>query len=404
MKTIIILIAIVSLNISAVMAQVTTSSTTKKTNVSIHTDSDDSKKSNVSISISSTDDYYSFSAKYSGDKDDELKDLLKKEMGTQNLKESKGKYTWEVNSGNEQVYEIELKNGKLSMEIDKTIASKSLIEKFEQLGKTARTIITGKDEEDREMERVQREADRLQRDADRMRREAERLRDQAVRDADRLSREAERLAREAARAGNIARHSGGVSSGILKLLNDSKTYFDGKDTDHNWILPKLDNDLSSQLLMDGLISSSEDINLTKDGSGIYINGNKLNSSETSKYNSLFKDHKVPDNMYLSFNKQGHHIVIIDEKADVEELLNAMKKANYISSISEKLKLEINGNSVVKNGRTLSHSDVLAYNGLLQKHKVIPAPGKILEIMAPGNYKLGYTIDDKAHLGTWIMQN
>ncbi len=211
-------------------------------NTSYSNSNSDNKGGNVSISSSSSSDSYSFSAKHSGAKDSELKDLITKEMGTNNLTTSNGRSQWNVNSGDEMVYEIELRKGRLTIDVDKTIASPSLVKKIESLGKMARTVITGKTEASQKAARLQREADRLKREADRMQREAERMKREEARiqqhvdrmkiqntaryqaDAKRFNEEAKRLASEASEMDTKARHLGGVSNTVRTLLKQERTF------------------------------------------------------------------------------------------------------------------------------------------------------------------------------------
>ena len=196
MKTIAIVILnmVLFLSGNALAIAQTGSTHSDKTSSSTNYSSSDSDRqnSNVSISSSNTDDSYSFIAKYSGSKDSELKDLIIKEMGSNNLTSTNGKSRWIANSGDEEVYEIELRKGRLTMDVDKNIASPSLVKKIESLGKMAKTIITGKTEASEKAAKMQREADRLKREADRMQREADRMK----REEGRIQKNADRIKRE----------------------------------------------------------------------------------------------------------------------------------------------------------------------------------------------------------------
>ncbi|MGJ8666490.1 MAG: hypothetical protein ACSHW7_09010 [Patiriisocius sp.] len=366
-------------------------------------DDDKGSGGNVSISTSSSDDSYSFRLRYDGSKDDQIKKLLYKEMGTNNLESKGGKDVWITNSGGEEVYEIKFSKGKLNMDVDKEIASETITSKIEEIGKSVRTIITGKDEGDREAERLQREADRLKRDADRMRREADRLQQQEQRNIDRIKREADRLAREAARAGDNARRSGGVSEVVKQLLNDNKTSYDGIEKGTAWVLPKLLPLFRKQLLTDGLISNEDEINILNEQNGMYVNGVKVSNAQMGNYNSLFKKQGIRGDYYFSLNTSRNNIVLLDDNANIESILVALRKTGVISNNYDKLVLEINGNSVLKNGERLSASNVKLINEILISENVIPAPGKTFEIKGKGNYSLGYNLSNgRAHLGMWQM--
>ena len=69
-----------------------------------------------------------------------------------------------------------------------------------------------------------------------------------------------------------------------------------------------------------------------------------------------------------------------------------------------MKLEINGDSTVLNGTQLSAAKVKTINKLLNAHNIIPVPGKEIQLMKKGSYKLGYSIGERTHIGTWGMEH
>lgn len=383
----------------------------------------DNQNSNVSISISSTDDSYSFRAKYSGSKDSELKDLITKEMGTNNLTSTNGKSRWIANSGDEEVYEIELRKGRLNMDVDKNIAAPSLVKKIESLGKMVKVIITGKTEASQKAARMQREADRLKREADRMQREADRMKreqERIQRNADRIKRnntaryqedakrfkeEAKRLASEADEMDVRARHLGGVSNTVRTLLRNERTFYDqsSQDSGSSWVWPKIQKALIPMLLSDGFIYNERTVNFAMDNSGTYINGKKMGETKRSRYTKLFKSNGIGNNVDFSFNKENDHIVII-ESVELEGLAQELIKRGVISSLKDKTKIEINGYSVIKDGRSLNKGEVANFNKMLLKYRAIPAPGKILEFTGKGGYKIGYSIGSRTHVGTWVFED
>lgn len=400
-------------------ASKTTTSTSYSTSVS--TDGVEDQNQNVSVSVSNTDNSYSFRARYSGAKDQELKELIIKEMGTNNLTTTNGKLKWNLTSGNADVYEIELRNGKLTMEVEKNRASPSLVEKIVSLGKSAKTIITGKSDASMEAERMQREADRLKREAERMQREADRMKREEERlqretdrlnktqtslyekDAERFTEEAKKLTSEAAQLTEEARHKGGVSSTIKNLLNEDRTRFDGRSISKGiWVWPTVQKELIASLLSDKLITSEASVHLTKDVSGLYINGVKLKETSEKKYNALFSNYGITHNNYFSFDKEQDHIVIINEAIHLNELVRDLKSLGLISSINDKISIELNGATIIKNGESLNAQKVAHYNALFLKHNVITAPGKTIAFMGNGGYKIGYSLGPKSHIGTWVF--
>ena len=103
-------------------------------------------------------------------------------------------------------------------------------------------------------------------------------------------------------------------------------------------------------------------------------------------------------------KKGAHIIVISGPIKVERFFKDLKDEGYITSLAEKFKLEINGATVVHNGIVLSKEKVAIYNGLLQKNGIIPAPGKIVEIIKVNNYQVGYHLKGRGLLGTFVRND
>ncbi len=129
----------------------------------------------------------------------------------------------------------------------------------------------------------------------------------------------------------------------------------------------------------------------------------MSESKHSKYLKLFKNNGIGKNVDFSFNKDGDHIVII-ESAEIEDLAQELIRKGIITSLKAKTKIEINGESVIKNGQAFNKTEVANFNKLLLKYRVIPAPGKILEFTGKGSYKLGYSIGSRTHVGTWVFED
>jgi len=118
---------------------------------------------------------------------------------------------------------------------------------------------------------------------------------------------------------------------------------------------------------------------------------------------LFKNNDIGKNVDFTFNKDGGHIVII-ESVELEGLAQELINRGIISSLKDKTKIEINGYSVIKNGRSLSKGEVANFNKMLLKYRAIPAPGKILVFTGKGGYKIGYSIGGRTHVGTWVFED
>jgi len=414
MKTIVLIVLSFALSVTTMIAQRSPTPPTPP-NVSVHSEetksstsysynvSDDDQDTNTSISSSNSDNDYSFRARYTKKKDSEIKEHLLKELGRNNLTERDGKMIWEAKAGNDDVYEVELRPGKLTMDVDKRIASNSLTEKMVKLGKSVKFIITGDDDKKREAQRLQRDAERLQRDAERMQREAKRLKDRARRDSERIQREADRLALNADKVEGEARHRGGVSTIIKELLTINSTRYDGDERKNNWVLPGALNALSGALNRQSLLSNESEMNFTKDETGIYVAGQKLNRTQSIAINSVLASKGVSEGMNFSINTKNNHIVLVNGNADLENCLVSLQRQNMISSLNKKMELKINGNTIYRNGEQLSQLEVSKINTILQKHYIIAAPGKTLSIKSKGNYTLGYSRDN-THLGTWVSNN
>jgi len=368
-------------------------------------------KTSTSVSIGISDESYMLRAKFPAEKFPDLEEVLMQEMNMDKMEISKGKQVWSSTSNGEEVYEVILSNTKLYMFLNKEIASSGLVNKFENLGATIRSLVaSAQDEEIRQVEKLQREADRLRAEADRMQREADRIQKSATKseldnryleDAERIAEEARRLAEEASELNMEASHKGGVSAMIKELLRENRTYY-GKEVKNanNWTWPAAQKELISALLSEGLIKSEDEISFTKDETGGYVNGKKLTTDQMNRYSRIFSAYGLSKIGGFSFYKAGEHIVLITSNADIEGFLDDMVSHGHLSSKRAKVKLEINGISAFKGGVQVSENELLAYNELMLKNNIIPAPGKILEIMKPGSYKLGYTVGTKTHLGTW----
>lgn len=407
------LFGIISTNAQTVPTPPKTPTTTHSVSHSID---GSSQSSTVSVSISNSDDSYSLNAKFPSNKQKEIKDVLMKELNSNNMTTSNNRYLWKSTSGKDEVYNVSLNDKRLSMYLDKEIASSSLEEKFENLGATIRTVIVGKQNEvRREAERIQREADRIKRDADRMQKEAKRMQREADRhaanisrqykdDAKRIADEARRLAEEASGLNVEAAHKGAVKSVVRQLLGDSKTiYNETTKSGFNWTWPDAQKELLSAFKNDNLINTENDVVFIKDETGIHVNGKHLSKNEVAKYNTILAKNKISKTTYFTFYKTYKHIVIVDDRPNLEGFINDAMSKSILDSSSKEIKLALNGNTAYKNGNQLSTNSLSALNSILLKNKIIPAPGKHFEIIKKGT-KVGYSIGEKRHLGTWQMNH
>lgn len=388
--------------------------TSSSSSMSYSRSSSNNSSGNISISISNTNSSYKFKAKFPSKRYADLLSVLESELESKKMTKSGSSYSWVSNADENEVYNVELNTKKLTMSLDKNVASDALITKFEALGKTLKAVISGNDETKREAEELQREADRLLRDAERMKREAARVQREAKRieqanlesykeDALRIAEEAKRLAEKAAIISVEASHKGAINTPLKMLLRSNKTYLSNtlKNT-INYTWPSAQNELITALLKNNMVQSKNDIVFNTDPTGVYINGTKLTNTQINQYKSILKKYNItPDNTF-SFYKTDNNIVIINNNAKLTSFLKSLKEKGYINSLKDKLLLEINGTSIIKNGKAVSTKDVAIYNRLLLQNNIIPAPGKIIEITASNAYKLGYILNNKSHIGTWVM--
>ena len=405
-----------------------TTSTTTSGNYRVTVNSSDSDTGqNINISISNNDSEYSVKANFPGESGIKLLDYFMEKMGAKNLTTKGNSSNWVANANGDEVYRISLSEERLTMKIDKEVASNDLVEKFAKMGTDVRTIITGESTEKAEVKRLEREADRLRRDAERMQREASRLEAQvrrnlerqerdrgevehnmnrAQRDADRVKREAERVYEEAERAGHMSASSGGMDSTVREVLRKGNTFFDEAKAQNTngWTWPAFQQALIFSLKEDKLVGEDSELVFVRDQSGMYVNGNKLNSAEVSRYTNLFKKHGLSRADYFTFYKLNDHIMVINSNAQILEFFDALKDQGIIDSVKKPVKLEINGDSTVLNGTQLSAAKVKTINKLLNAHNIIPVPGKEIQLMKKGSYKLGYSIGERTHIGTWGMEH
>jgi hypothetical protein len=396
----------------------TSSTSTSSSSPSSTTISTEGKES-TSISISHTDDAYKLRARFPKNREAKLKKLIQNTLGDKNLDVRKGYSKW---SNDEKVYEIKLTEKTLRIWLDLNVASPNLIEKFEVLGNDAKTIISGSTVS-AERDRMQREADRMRHEADRMQREARRLELQVERvakrierevqrengriqlDAKRIEREAKRLDLEAKRIEEKARHKGGVSAHIKRLLDDPKTaYTKPSGSDLNWIWPSVQEDLLTALLKDKLIESTSEVTFTTEKDQMYVNGKVLTETQSKKYSTLFRNAGIQSNADFSFYKKGNQIVVIGLNARIKKVFTDLHKKGFIASTDEAVKLLINGNSIVQNGKKLPRDKVATYNAIFRDNGIIPAPGKYIEMKKAGSYRLGYSFGNKGIVGTWIEED
>ncbi|AUC82790.1 hypothetical protein [Lacinutrix sp. Bg11-31] len=137
---------------------------------------------------------------------------------------------------------------------------------------------------------------------------------------------------------------------------------------------------------------------------MHVNGKHLSRTQATKYNGILVKHDISSSHYFTFYKTDSHIVLINDNANLKGFINTAVSKNILDSANKKVKLELNGNTAYINGTQVSTVLLGKLNTVLLQNKIIPTPGKVFEIIKLGNYKLGYSVGPKTHLGTWQMGN
>ena len=149
------------------------------------------------------------------------------------------------------------------------------------------------------------------------------------------------------------------------LSNNKTSYHDKVRNTNNWTWPNVQKEILSLLKNERLIHTKNDVSFTYDHSGMYANGKKLNSSQISKFNTVFYKHNIFKGHEFSFYKSQNHIVIVDDNINMEGIIKDMISKKHIASSKEKVLFEINGNTVFKNGKQVSDTDLISINTLLR---------------------------------------
>lgn len=357
---------------------------------------------NTSFSVSNSDDEYRLKTRYPKNRYPAIKKYLLQELGTKGMQSSGTAFVWSLEGDQDTVYKVALEETNLKLELDKTLASTLLISKFEDMGNVLRTLISGVDERQKVI-RLEREAARAQRDAARMQQEAERLKETYERDALRFKREAQKLEMEADRLSLVSKRGGGIDGYVREILMEPSTIYPvNAAAVKSWKWPEMQKTLLNELEKDSLITKGEDVVFVKEENGMYVNGEKLTTAMWSKYNSLFRENEYGSVGELSFYKQDGHIAVVSSNMDFENVLKQIQSKGLIESTSKKVTIEINGDSVVKDGKKLSQEQTAQWNDVLHKENVIPAPGKTI-IIGADFASMGYSFG-KNTLGIWIERD
>jgi len=155
----------------------TTSISTSSNSHSITVENNDDVQNNSSVSVSISDDSYKFRARFDNSKNEGIKTLLLKKLGTDNLKINGNTYLWTNQKDGNDVFECKLNKGTLKIYMDKVSTSDAFQNKIVDLGKDLKYYISGKNrsrEEAKNAEQAKRDIEKAERDLERAKDELKR--------------------------------------------------------------------------------------------------------------------------------------------------------------------------------------------------------------------------------------
>lgn len=112
-------------------AQLTTTTTTHRTNTNSLVSSNGKTASRSSISRSAS--AYKFSADFKARKQEDIREALLRHLSDENLSLKNGNYTWQLENADGIYFNCQLTEGTLSLNLDKTIAPFGSLRKTEAL-------------------------------------------------------------------------------------------------------------------------------------------------------------------------------------------------------------------------------------------------------------------------------
>lgn len=142
------------------------------------TDSNNSSRDgheNINISISQSEDNYHLAANFAGDQYIQLKEILLNKFGKEDI-ENNGIYDWKLGSNAEEAYKIKLTPKTLRMNLNKSLSSLSLQEKFISTGNDIMTSLSGN--RNISTEKLKRMAERMRKEARQIENKVDQLLDQ----------------------------------------------------------------------------------------------------------------------------------------------------------------------------------------------------------------------------------
>lgn len=178
-------------------------------------------------------------------------------------------------------------------------------------------------------------------------------------------------------------------------------------TNEFWTLPDFCKAINKALVEEGVIHSGDKIILYYLGSdGLFINGQYLTGRIVETIESIAEENKIPIAKEFHFELDRNQVICVDQISNInhlrDDLLDQLAQDNLITNKRKKMIMEISGNDISVNGIAVPSNKYRTYFQLFNKHRLIPSPGKTIEISKSNGkdkIQVGYR-KDKALLGTF----
>ncbi|GAA4279038.1 hypothetical protein [Aquimarina mytili] len=144
MKTLVLILVSLIIGLLSATAQTTTTTTsTSSTKVTVNSNDND-KKYYRSFAIIDMDDSFRVKIKFLESLQKNVKLYLMDQLGKDNMVADSESYLWRKELENEEMYEVQLKENKLRIHVNKELASDKLLKKFKQMGKELKSLTSKK--------------------------------------------------------------------------------------------------------------------------------------------------------------------------------------------------------------------------------------------------------------------
>ncbi len=149
MKTLVTIAVHLILGLLIASAQTATTTTTSSSSSTKVTICDDNSKVTTekyyrSYSIINKEDSFKVKAKFMESLTEDVRSYLIEQFGKENTNGDAGIHIWTKKIDDENVYEVYLKKNLLRINLDKELASNTLLKRFEHIGQKLKTITSKK--------------------------------------------------------------------------------------------------------------------------------------------------------------------------------------------------------------------------------------------------------------------